>query len=76
MEVMCSVCQLDNDLKLLRSKTLPGARFIACAGCREAGWEPRPLVVLGAIYGDNDVARQFIRERRYVGEDIKASEIL
>ena len=76
MEIMCSVCQLDDDLKLLKSTVMPGARYIACAGCREVKWEPRPLIVLGAIYGDVDVAKQFIREHRYVGEDIRASEIL
>lgn len=74
MNMFCSVCGEDECLKLLESKAMPGARYIACESCRLNKFEPRPLVVLGAYYFDSPAARNAIKEKLYVGEEILASE--
>lgn len=78
MNIICSVCSSDedNDLRLLKASSLPGARYIACATCREEGMEPRPLLILGSLYGDKKRSTQLIKAGSYCGEEIKASEIL
>lgn len=76
MNVICSVCTGTADLKLLDSKALPGARYIACHYCRKDGLEPRPLIVLGFHYGDRQQAQRFIKYRLYLGRPIGAEEIV
>lgn len=76
MNVYCSVCGLDEGLELMSSAVLPGARYLACIDCRNEEKEPRPLVVLGSKYGNRELAEEYIRDNRYLGAEIKASEIL
>lgn len=62
--------------KLVDSKAYPGARFAACQDCIDSGYEPRPLVIIGAIYQGNDHCKKAMKYSLYLGEDIKAAEIM
>lgn len=76
MNIECSSCGRgeDADLRLVSSKIIPGARYIACETCRENKYEPRPLIILGFVYGHKADASRAVREGLYAGAPIMASE--
>lgn len=78
MNMFCSVCGGDRELKVTDSRMIRNARFISCATCRERSFEPRALIVLGAIYpeGSEKNAKRAIKYRLYEGEEITANEII
>lgn len=60
-----------------KSSLIEDMNIIMCDSCTQRGFEPRHIVVL-AMVGNWNVERtkQFIADRRYYGEEIKASEIV
>lgn len=78
----CSSCgQQKKDLSAKPSALIGGMRLFMCNTCIEKGYEPRYLVILymrshreGA--GKKNKAKKYIADRLYVGEEIKASEIV
>lgn len=79
MRILCSVCHAGGieaeGVKLMQSRCLPGSRYVACAGCMEAKLEPRPLVVLGSIYYDNEASKEAVKGALYLGSPILAAEV-
>lgn len=81
MIIYCSVHHAGGDTwveadKAVQSKVFPGARFASCHECLEKGLEPRPLVVLAAIYNDNEDCKKARKQGLYLGQDITAAEIM
>lgn len=77
MNIVCSVCSDScDDMKVVESTIMPKVRYIACDLCRDDSLQPRPLIILGIKYGDSDEARRHIKARLYIGDEIKAAEII
>lgn len=76
VNIVCSSCGSESDLMMKDSVTMPGARWLCCSDCDEAGLQPRPLVVLGAMFGDTKKSADVIKRDLYCGTPIKASEII
>jgi len=75
-KILCYSCnRTKNKLNLKKSVLMPINLFM-CQTCVEQKYEPRWVIILaGRQYGAETV-KEFIVKRRYLGEEIKASELL
>lgn len=73
----CTSCQKQkHKLRPRKSKLLAGATLFLCTDCFEGKYEPRFAIILhGKQFGLDSVA-EYIRNHRYVGDQIKARELL
>lgn len=63
-------------LRKIKSALIPGMELIMCSTCIMNKYEPRYIIILAArTIGIKDAAK-FIKDRRYIGKHIPASDIL
>lgn len=73
--MVCSSCQRARaKFKVRQSKMIP-AKLMLCDDCFEQRFEPRSAVIL-AYRAGNELAREYIKRHLYVGDPIRAAEIL
>lgn len=74
----CQSCgKQKNDIVGSKSALIPAMNVIVCQACRSKGFEPRHIVILAALGGHNEQrTKRYIAEKRYYGDEIRASEIL
>lgn len=73
--LICTSCAREyKTLNATKSKLMPVMIFL-CENCRREGYEPRALVVLSAREG-NSKTKNYIKNNKYIGDDILAKEIL
>ena len=73
----CNSCNKPKaDLLVRRSVLSKGIRLMMCKSCVEAKFEPRYIIVLHGHQHGPEAVKEFIKNRRYVGEEILASELL
>ncbi|QIN94112.1 hypothetical protein PP459_gp121 [Streptomyces phage Wakanda] len=75
--MVCSSCgKQRNELSARKSKLMPGVPLFLCTDCIKGKKEPRYLIILvGRQKGPESVA-EYIRNSRYCGEPILASELI
>lgn len=75
--MICSSCgKQRNELSARKSKLMANVPLFLCAECAKRKMEPRYLIILvGRAKGPEAVA-EYIRNRRYHGNDILASELI
>lgn len=76
-ELLCQSCgEQKMSLRKVKSSLINAVELIMCATCISNKYEPRFIVILAArTFGVKDV-KKFIVERRYLGDEIPASDIL
>lgn len=82
--MVCSSCDKQRaNLSTKKSRLMPGMTLFMCEECIKAKREPRYVIVLSArdALRVKDMVRfslvgEYIRSRRYVGDDILGREIL
>lgn len=73
--IICESCSKQKQaIKKVASKLLPKS-LLLCDTCINQNFEPRYIVIL-AHMGGVTKAIDFIRSRKYLGEEIKLSEVL
>lgn len=76
-EVICTVCQEPkNELTPGKSKLLPNLTLLRCAECVRGQKEPRFAIIMAARTKGNAAVAYWVRGHRYVGDDIKLSEVV
>lgn len=75
--MICSVCNNNkHELHPKKSKLMDGMTLLLCNSCLDSKKEPRFVVVLhGRANGIQSVS-SYIKEHRYAGADITASELV
>lgn len=72
----CAICDKQrNDLKRKNSAIMTKTVLLVCTECFNNGLEPRWIVALGARAG-NDIAKRYIVNKLYPGDEISAKELL
>lgn len=72
----CAVCDKQrNELHEKKSAILPKTKYLACNDCIANGLEPRWMVAL-ALRSGVEVAKRFLSEKKYPGDEISAKEIM
>ncbi len=75
-KVLCYSCNKSkNNLSVKKSILLP-INLLMCEGCISSKFEPRWLVVIAGRQMGADSVREFILKKKYIGNEISASELL
>lgn len=75
-KILCYSCnKTKNKLNLKRSLLLPINLFM-CQTCIDEKFEPKWVIVVAGRQNGHESVKEFIQKRRYVGEEITASELL
>jgi NMD protein affecting ribosome stability and mRNA decay len=75
-KVLCYSCNKSkNKLSLKKSILLP-INLLMCEGCVSLKFEPRWLIVIAGRQNGSESVREFVLKKKYLGEEITASELL
>lgn len=75
--MICSVCKKDrHEVHARNSRLMPTTKLILCNECLEKKREPRYIIILHGRANGFDSIKRYIKERRYVGEEISTHELV
>jgi hypothetical protein len=75
-KILCYSCNKNkHKLNAKKSSLLP-INLLMCETCINAKLEPRWVVILAGRSSGADSVREFVLKKRYLGEEISASELL
>jgi hypothetical protein len=75
-KILCYSCsKTKNQLNAKRSSLLP-INLLMCESCITSKFEPRWLIILAGRSNGADYVRDYVLKKRYVGNEISASELL
>lgn len=75
-KILCYSCsKTKNKLSVKRSVLLP-VNLLMCETCISNKFEPRWVIILTGRQTGADSVKDFILKRRYIGNEISASELL
>lgn len=76
-DVLCYSCNKQKaNLNVKKSALIPGVTLLMCQTCVDGKFEPRWTIILSARKNGPEFVRDFIVKHRYVGEEIKATELI
>ena len=74
--ILCYSCNKNkHKLNAKKSSLLP-INLLMCETCINAKLEPRWVIILAGRSSGADYVREFVLKKRYLGEEISASELL
>jgi len=75
-KILCYSCNKSkNKLDVKKSSLLP-INLLVCESCSSSKLEPRWVVILAGRSNGPDYVKEFIIKRKYLGNEITASELL
>lgn len=75
-KILCYSCnKTKNKLNAKKSALLP-INLLMCESCINSKFEPRWVVILAGRSNGADYVREFVLKKRYIGNEISASELL
>jgi NMD protein affecting ribosome stability and mRNA decay len=75
-KILCYSCNKNkHKLNAKKSSLLP-INLLMCETCINAKLEPRWVIILAGRSSGSDHVREFVLKKRYLGEEISASELL
>jgi hypothetical protein len=75
-KVLCYSCSKSKANLTIKKSSLMSINLLMCETCISNKFEPRWAVILcGRQYG-HELVKEYIAKKKYVGEDIKASELM
>lgn len=75
-KILCYSCnKTKNKLNAKKSSLLP-INLLMCESCINSKFEPRWVVILAGRSNGADYVREFVLKKRYLGNEISASELL
>jgi hypothetical protein len=73
----CQSCNMQkNELHVRRSKLIKGITILMCQTCIDKKFEPRWIIIIHGRQNGAYEVQDYITKHRYVGEDIKAVELM
>ena len=75
-KILCYSCnKTKNKLDVKKSSLLP-INLLICETCYTSKFEPRWVIILAGRSHGAEYVKEFILKRRYIGNEISASELL
>lgn len=75
-KILCYSCNKSkHKLNAKKSSLLP-ISLLMCETCINSKFEPRWLIILAGRSNGADYVREFVLKKRYIGNEISASELL
>jgi len=75
-KVLCYSCNKTKNKLTLKKSVLVPINLLMCEGCTVSKFEPRWLIILAGRQLGAESVRDFVLKKRYIGEEITASELL
>ena len=75
-KTLCYSCNKSKNKLNLRKSTLMSINLLMCETCISAKLEPRWLVIIAGRQFGSEFVRDYILKKRYLGDEISASELL
>jgi hypothetical protein len=75
-KVLCYSCNKTKNKLTMKKSTLVSINLLMCESCILSKFEPRWLIILTGRQQGAEVVKEFVLKRRYVGQEISASELL
>lgn len=75
-QMLCQSCnQQKFKLERMQSKLITSMELNLCLSCKQQGFEPKYIIIIAYRSGIS-LANEFIRKRKYSGEEISARDIV
>lgn len=75
-KILCYSCNKTKNKLNVKRSGLISINLLMCETCIAAKFEPRWVIILAARQSTPDVVKEYIIKRRYLGNEIAASELL
>lgn len=75
-KILCYSCSKSKNKLAAKKSTLFNINLLMCESCVNEKYEPRWAVVLSGRQNGPDSVKEIILKRRYLGDEISASELL
>lgn len=75
-KILCYSCNKTKNKLNVRKSTLLPINLLMCETCINSKFEPRWVIILAGRQNNMEYVRDFILKRRYVGNEIIASELI
>jgi hypothetical protein len=75
-KVLCYSCNKTKNKLSVKKSALFQINLLMCETCVSSKFEPRWAIILAGRQFGSDAVRDFILKKRYVGDEISASELL
>lgn len=75
-KVLCYSCNKTKNKLNARKSTLFPINLLMCETCINEKYEPRWAVILAGRQFGHEYVREYILKRKYLGDEITASELL
>jgi len=77
MKIICYSCRSNKSkISATSSNLLKGINLLMCSTCIDKKLEPRWAIVISARLGGAEKIKDYVLNKRYIGDDIVASELL
>lgn len=75
-KILCYSCNKSKHKLNAKKSTLLPINLLMCETCINSKLEPRWLIILAGRSNGADHVREFVLKKRYIGNEISASELL
>ena len=75
-KILCYCCNKTKNKLNVRKSILIPINLLMCETCITSKFEPRWLIILAGRSNGPDYVRDYVLKKRYVGNEISASELL
>ena len=75
-KILCYSCNKTKNKLNVRKSILIPINLLMCETCIASKFEPRWVVILAGRQLGSDAVKEFIIKRKYIGNEIAASELL
>jgi hypothetical protein len=75
-KILCYSCNKSKNKLNVKKSTLLPINLLMCETCITSKVEPRWVIILAGRQSGPEYVRDFVLKKRYVGNDISASELL
>jgi hypothetical protein len=76
-KLLCTVCkEQKKEYRTRQSKLLPGLQLFLCGECFDGKKEPRFAIIMAGRTMGVAAVRDYLRNHRYVGKELKAEEFV
>jgi hypothetical protein len=75
-KILCYSCNKTKHKLNVRKSSLLPINLLMCETCITSKVEPRWVIILAGRQGGPDAVREFVLKKRYIGNEISASELL
>lgn len=75
-KVLCYSCNKSKNALAVKKSLLLPINLLLCNSCSDNKLEPRWTIILAGRQFGSDFVKEFIIKRKYIGNEISASELL